>query len=56
MNKEQWLSQTIQFDEWGRAPSLADVPLIYGSRKKSFELNGYSDKEINKLYKEANNG
>ena len=56
MTKEQWLNQTIQFDEWGRPPSLADVPLIYGSRKKSFELNGYSGKEINKLYKEAKHG
>ena len=55
MTKEQWLNQTIQFDEWGRPPSLADVPLIYGSRKKSFELNGYSDKEINKLYKDFKN-
>ena len=52
MTKKQWLQKKVLVDEWGRPPSLADVPLIYGSREKSFELNGYSDKEINKLYKE----
>ena len=56
MTKKEWLEQKIMVDEWGRPPSLADVPLIYGSRKKSFELNGYSDKEINKLYKEFKHG
>jgi len=55
MSKEQWLNQTIQFDEWGRPPSLADVPLIYGSRKKAFELRKYSNKQINKLYKKVKN-
>jgi tRNA nucleotidyltransferase/poly(A) polymerase len=28
------------FDEWGRPPSLADVPLSYGSRAKMFEVGG----------------
>ena len=56
MTKEQWLNQTIQFDEWGRPPSLADVPLIYGTRKKAFELRKYTDKQINELYKESKNG
>jgi len=36
MNKEQWLNQTIMFDEWGRPPSLANVPLSYGSRAEMF--------------------
>ena len=53
ITKEQWLNQTIQFDEWGRPPSLADVPVMYGTRKKAFELREYSNKEINKLYKEV---
>ena len=52
MTKEQWLNQIIQFDTWGRPPSLADVPLMYGTRKKAFELRKYSNKKINKLYKE----
>ena len=52
MTKEQWLNQTIMCDEWGRPPSLADVPMTYMSREKAFELRKYSNKEINKLYKE----
>ena len=52
MTKRQWLRQTIQFDEGGRLPSLADVPLQYGSRLKSFELQGYTWVKIGKLYKE----
>jgi hypothetical protein len=54
MTKEQWLNQTIMFDEWGRPPSLADVPLTYGARKKAFELRSYTENEIDKLYKESN--
>ena len=53
LTKEQWLNQTIMYDEWGRPPSLADVPLIHGSRKKAFELRKYTKKEINNMYKEA---
>ena len=53
MTKEQWLNQKIHFDEWGRPPSLADVPLIYSTRKKAFKLMKYSNEKINKLYKEA---
>ena len=56
MTRKQWLGQTIMFDEWGRPPSLADVPLIYGTRKKAFELRKYTDKQINELYKESKNG
>ena len=56
MTKKQWLNATIMFDEWGRPPSLADVPLTYGARKKAFELRKYTVNEIDKLYKEAING
>ena len=45
MNKEQWLNQTVMFDEWGGSPSLANVPLSYGSRAKMFEL-----RELNSDY------
>ena len=55
MTKKQWLNATIMFDEWGRPPSLADVPLIYGARKKAFELRGYTENEIDKLYKGSKN-
>ena len=52
MTKKQWRRQTMQFDECGRPPSLADVPLQYGSRLKSLELQGYTWGKIDKLYKE----
>ena len=37
LTKKQWLNQTVMCDEWGRPPSLADVPLTYMSRDKAFE-------------------
>jgi len=60
LSKEQWLNQTIMYDEWGRPPSLADVPMIYGPRKWSLEKLKHSKEEIDKMYKESikenNNG
>ena len=44
--KQQWLNQIVLFDKWGRPPSLADVPLTYGARKKAFKLMKYSDEKI----------
>ena len=52
MNKEQWLKQTVMFDEWGRPPSLADVPMHYGSRRKMFELLELNNDDIELKYKE----
>ncbi len=52
MNKEQWLNQTVMFDEWGRPPSLADVPMHYGSRTKMFELGKLSSDDIEIKYQE----
>ena len=51
MNKEQWLNQTIMFDEWGRPPSLANVPLSYGSRAEMFELRELNNDDIKLEYK-----
>jgi hypothetical protein len=53
LTKKQWLNQTIMCDEWGRPPSLADVPLTYMSRDKAFEKqsNNTSKKDIDTLYK-----
>ena len=56
ITKKQWLNHTILFDEWGRSPSLADVPLTYGPRRKAFELKGCSKKEINRIWEETKNG
>tara|TARA_B100000315_G_scaffold92350_1_gene85091 strand:- start:902 stop:1096 length:195 start_codon:yes stop_codon:yes gene_type:complete len=52
ITKEQWLNQTIMFDEWGRPPSLADVPLTYGSRTKMFEIRELSSDDIEIKYQE----
>ena len=52
MTKQQWLDQTVMCDEWGRPPSLADVPLTYLPRKKAFDKRKYSKEQVDKLYKE----
>ena len=40
-------------DEWGRPPSLADVPLTIMTRKDALIKQGNNDKTIDKLYKET---
>ena len=52
MNKEQWLNQTVMFGERGRLPSLEDVPLSYGSRRKMFELLELNNDDVELKYKE----
>ena len=52
MTKEQWLNQIMQFDEWGRPPSLADVPLTYGPRKEALKRAGLSEEEMENCFKE----
>ena len=42
-------------DEWGRPPSLADVPLTIMTRKEALIKQGGDTKSINKLYKETFN-
>ena len=33
MTKKEWLSEKVMVDEWGRPPSLADVPMTIMTRK-----------------------
>ncbi len=56
VTKKEWLEQKIMVDEWGRPPSLADVPLTIMTRKQALIKQGGDDKSINKLYKESDNG
>ena len=56
LTKKQWLNQSVMCDEWGRPPSLADVPLTYMTRKKALLKQGGTKKSIDKLYKEIKNG
>ena len=55
MKKSEWLKEIIMVDEWGRPPSLADVPLTIMTRKDALIKQGNNDKTIDKLYKEAMN-
>ncbi len=55
MKKSEWLKQKVMCDEWGRPPSLADVPLTIMTRKEALLKQGGDDKSIDKLYREAIN-
>ena len=55
MKKSKWLSEKIMVDEWGRPPSLADVPLTIMTRKQALIKQGGDTKSIDKLYKETMN-
>ena len=55
MKKSEWLEQKIMCDEWGRPPSLADVPLTIMKRKDALIKQGEDEISINKLYKETLN-
>ena len=50
MKKSEWLEQKVMCDEWGRPPSLADVPLTIMTRKEALLKQGGDDKSIDKLY------
>ena len=53
MTKKEWLEEQIMCDEWGRPPSLADVPLTIMARKDAFIKQGGDTKSINELWKEV---
>ena len=55
MSKKEWLSEQVVCDEWGRPPSLADVPLTIMTRKEALIKQGGDTKSIDKLYKETMN-
>ena len=50
MTKKEWLEQQIMCDEWGRPPSLADVPLTIMKRKEALIKQGGDTKTINELW------
>ena len=53
---ESWLREKVLVDEWGRPPSLADVPLTIMTRKEAFFKQNITDmkliKEVYIGYKE----
>ena len=50
MKKKQWLNQRVMVDEWGRPPSLADVPLTLMSRQQMFKKRNMEEKEIDRIW------
>tara|TARA_R100000458_G_C8097478_1_gene125593 strand:- start:213 stop:395 length:183 start_codon:yes stop_codon:yes gene_type:complete len=55
MTKKQWLEQQVMCDEWGRPPSLADVPLTIMTRKQALLKQGGDKKSINELWEKTKN-
>jgi len=55
VKKSEWLKEQVMCDEWGRPPSLADVPLTVMTREQALLKQGGDSKSINKLYKETLN-
>jgi hypothetical protein len=53
MKKQEWLEEKVMCDEWGRPPSLADVPLTIMKRKDAFIKQNENDFTINKLWEKA---
>ncbi len=51
MTKKEWLSEKVMVDEWGRPPSLADVPMTIMTREQAIIKQGGSKKDINKMWK-----
>ncbi len=52
MTKKEWLQTKVLVDEWGRPPSLADVPLMPMTIEQAYKKQGATNKQINQLYKE----
>ena len=55
LSKKEWLEQEVMCDEWGRPPSLADVPLTIMTRKEALLKQGGDTKSINELWEEFKN-
>ena len=55
MTKKEWLEEQIMCDEWGRPPSLADVPLTIMTRKDALIKQGGDTKSINELWEKSKN-
>ena len=55
LTKKKWLEQKGMCDEWGRPPSLADVPLTIMTRKEALLKQGGDTKSINELWEKFKN-
>ena len=55
MTKKEWLQEKVMCDEWGRPPSLADVPMTIMKRKDALIKQGGDTKSINELWEKVKN-
>ena len=49
MSKKEWLQAKVMVDEWGRPPSLADVPMTIMTSTISTRVNPLLEKRLNNL-------
>jgi len=49
-DKNKWLNKEVTVDEWGRPPSLADVPLTIMTREQALKKQGYDEDGINEIW------
>ncbi len=47
MTLNQWLEETVQFDELGNRPNLKKIPLEYGSRQEMYDRRIANSKMTN---------
>ena len=53
MTKKEWLNQKVLVDEWGRPPSLADVPLTIMTMEDVFKKRNIDKQKIDKLWEKV---
>ena len=45
-----WLQEKIMVDEWGRPPSLADVPMTLMTRKDAYNKRKLTEEQVDDIY------
>tara|TARA_B100000902_G_C26824366_1_gene675586 strand:- start:214 stop:429 length:216 start_codon:yes stop_codon:yes gene_type:complete len=45
-----WLQEKIMVDEWGRPPSLADVPMTLMTRKNAYNKRKLTEEQVDDIY------
>jgi hypothetical protein len=52
VTRQTWLDEKVTCDEWGRPPSLADVPIAVMTRGEAFVKQGGSKHDIDSMWKQ----
>ena len=45
-----WLQEKIMVDEWGRPPSLADVPMTMMTREDAYNKRKLTEEQVDDIY------